>query len=111
MHIPPADEIRKMRGRGILALGEEWFEDEGRRAVDFPSAAAVAYGPHKVGHGMHVRASACFAFATLLGTVRAKAEAKDARREDGVFASLLVAALRSGFLPFPPKAEAPKDAA
>ena len=111
MQIPPADEIRKMRGREVLALGSDWFKHEGRRAVDFAAAATESYGADKVGPEMHLRASMFFAMATMIDVARVKAEAKDARREDGVFASLLANTLRSGLIPIPPKAEASKDAA
>ena len=98
MILPAPDEIRKMRGRDLLKLGAEWFEAEGASAVASIEAVEKAYGPAVVGDEMRLRASASFAFATLLDTVAAKAASPNPRREDGVFASLLVNVLRSGFL-------------
>jgi hypothetical protein len=109
MQLPAPDELRTMRGRNVLALAFEWFEAEGRLAVSSAEAVAREYGVAAVGDEMRVRASMSFAVAAFIQGVLASAQAPGGRKQDGVLASHLANALRSGFLPSSP--EVPKNAA
>ena len=98
MILPSPEAIRVMRGRDLLKLGAEWFDAEGASAVASIEAVERVHGAAVVGDEMRARASVSFAMAVLIEGVATKAAIPNVRREDGVFASHLVNALRSGFL-------------